>query len=1212
MVTRLSYITTTKHYKQQTKLFIMKKIVFILILLFSFILTKECMADLKEGNKLYNNVSLISYIEKMSTSSNGLKYTIYKGAQLYLGNSIYIQLGKNSSYETCVYSVSVNPSHAEIQISPRDTLKIFNLDKLNKYISSISIFFGKTPGGSNISELTTNASFVVPNYTEVSNSWEINNNTAFLKSDDYLYIDNITATTQSTPFLTQDNISYRLKMDTKTWSVVSTTQKQNIYRIANHLSYNGNCYLVETIENSVFKENEQLTDLYLPKGIKSIETDAFIGCNNLNRIYIEDFSSWCNIDFSNHHSNPLNNGGILYIDNTPYTDLLFDENINSIKSYAFYGSSIMSVKFTDMISSIGQEAFLNCNHLKTVYNSNPIPINIDTDVFGTSTYNGNLIVPRECLSSYKEATGWNKFLKISALEGPDCDFEVNGVYYRILDIAKRTCEVTYDNPYFNSYLQTSVVVPETVTYKEREFNVVGISNNAFKGSVNIMKLLLPSSIETIGDSAFAGCTNLKILHIPNTIQNNNSDLSVLALDSVLFIGEGYTVPNWFKNNTAIKSVSFDCPNLIQMSDSAFYGCINLHSILLPSELKHIGNDTFHGCINIQHIDLPHNLIDIGKSAFQSCTSLETIVFSSPIKSIPQFAFADCTKLHSITFGDDIRIIKSKAFTNCTSLDSLCIPISIDTICYDAFNDCHKLSFLTIADSSKPIFFGNNQVNEKDESLFSACPLRHVYIGRDVNGNVLFDNNNEIENLEIGHYVTKYPDKSLTELPNLKTLYLGNSLTSIPSFESCTKLTELTIGSHIKEIPDFYNCSNLKKITLKSAKPYITISDFSNKIYLDCELFVPKGSKIFYEVADIWKNFFNIIEYTAEQETEELSFEKEIYSIYPGESLILTPIVTPIDANQVFQWSSSNESVATVNCFGEVKAISTGKTSISAKATDGTEISISCQILVKEITTIRDIKFKECCDSVTVGNQITLQTVIEPENATYKNLIWNTSAPNIASVENGVVIAHNIGKCIISASTTDGSNLTATCLIDVLPIYITSIEIDMPMDTLIQKDSMSIKALLTPQNASITNIKWQSSDTTIAQVDSLGSIKTFNYGKCTIYAFSTDGSNIFSSKELTVLPIVKSQIKATYNQTSQCIDLEWGALEYVRNTKDFNIYVAIDDGNYILWLPNTTKNKASFKVQQGTSYRFITTMRNLSGDNEIYDESSHIIITIDKL
>lgn len=69
--------------------------------------------------------------------------------------------------------------------------------------------------------------------------------------------------------------------------------------------------------------------------------------------------------------------------------------------------------------------------------------------------------------------------------------------------------------------------------------------------------------------------------------------------------------------------------------------------------------------------------------------------------------------------------------------------------------------------------------------------------------------------------------------------------------------------------------------------------------------------------------------------------------------------------------------------------------------------------------------------IAVGNTLALTAAIQPLGATNKRLTWTSSKPAVATVEDGVVTAVSVGEAVITATTTDGSNLSATCTVTVV-------------------------------------------------------------------------------------------------------------------------------------------------------------------------------------
>ncbi len=1156
-------------------------------------------------------------------------------ALLYLKQyNIYIQLSGSAFYE---YT-------GKIFMGKSGEMEVYS-DPFEGYINTISIFFDKTPyNGIQIKENNTNISYTLPYWEDgISNTWVINKNIATLNYTNAIFttnittggvdINDITAETFITPHVTIDNVTYALLYGKqRTWTVTNIASNRTDCYIKDFIPYNGQNYPVESIEKQACRNNTILTKLYIPNTIKKISSAAFEGCTQLDSVCIDDMQSWCTINFEDLYSNPLYNGGNLYLDSTIVTNLTFDESIASISNYAFAGcSSIDTITFTSQIQTIGEGAFQNCNNLRTVYNTASIPININENTFSNSTYQGELLVPKESLSLYRSKAGWNKFRKISALEGPDCDFEVDGIYYNIVDLVNRTCQVTFDNPYYYSYFQDTIIVPETVAYKGREFRVIGISPNAFNGAINLKVLSLPSSIETIGENAFAGCTSLQELTLPNSIQQNDADYISLPLISVTYIGEAQTIPNWLMGNNSLQNCIFDCPNAIQIADYAFYSCTSLRTIELPHTIQQIGDYAFYGCTSLRTIELPHTIQQIGYyafygctnmhnfkipksltvmggSAFASCTALQTIRFTSPLHTLPSYAFAGCTALASIDFGNNVKVISEGAFMNCTSLNDLTITASIDSIGDNVFYGCNNITKLTINDSSNTIKLGQNIQSGSSTGLFSSCSLREVYIGRDVVGKTPFKTNKAIEVLHIGHLVTVFPDENLSQLSQLNTLVLGNRLTTIPSFNTCSNLKSLTIGARLESIPSFSKCLALQEITTFAPQPPVVESDFANKVYIDCDLHVPKGSLSYYQTADMWQNFFSIVEAEPIVATS-LTFEQSQIITYIGEEFKLQINVLPFDANEFMLWSTSDSTVVQVDAFGNAKALAEGEVIITAYAVDGSNLKAECTIQVQPIKLVTDIQLPDQYLSLKLGEEHQLTATVLPADASYKNLLWQTSDSSVVMVtQEGLIQTIGIGSCLVSAKAMDQSNIMASCQVTVEPIYVSQIALVYDTLNIIEGDFIQLSVAIEPSNASIKKVRWDVSDKKLASVGSTGVLIGLSAGNVVVRAYTTDGSKLYAEQEFTILPRVSSTISAELKTNNQ-ISLTWRVDDYVKDVKDYNIYVSTDDEPFILWLPNTTQTSATFQGKSGMTYQFVVTARSNAGYVEKYDENTCVNITI---
>ena len=82
--------------------------------------------------------------------------------------------------------------------------------------------------------------------------------------------------------------------------------------------------------------------------------------------------------------------------------------------------------------------------------------------------------------------------------------------------------------------------------------------------------------------------------------------------------------------------------------------------------------------------------------------------------------------------------------------------------------------------------------------------------------------------------------------------------------------------------------------------------------------------------------------------------------------------------------------------------------------------------------IESISLNQSKLSMMIGDEVTLEATIAPENAEDKTIIWSSNNPTVASVDNGKVKAHQLGAATITATTQDGGK-TASCIISVVEI-----------------------------------------------------------------------------------------------------------------------------------------------------------------------------------
>ena len=142
-----------------------------------------------------------------------------------------------------------------------------------------------------------------------------------------------------------------------------------------------------------------------------------------------------------------------------------------------------------------------------------------------------------------------------------------------------------------------------------------------------------------------------------------------------------------------------------------------------------------------------------------------------------------------------------------------------------------------------------------------------------------------------------------------------------------------------------------------------------------------------------------------------------------------------------------------------------------------------------------------------------------DTATNKNVIWSSSNNDICSVDDkGNLTAVTPGTAIITATAADGSGVSASCVVRVVN-PVTGIRIEPDTVRLLVGESQIVTAVVTPDNASIKDVDWVSSNESIATVDEAGEIFALSTGKCKITAISKDGNEVKGVCWVYVTPVI---------------------------------------------------------------------------------------------
>lgn len=270
---------------------------------------------------------------------------------------------------------------------------------------------------------------------------------------------------------------------------------------------------------------------------------------------------------------------------TTLVRFVFPDNITSIGSYAYSGSSLTgSLVIPSGVTTIEDGAFQSLSSLNgSLILSNGLKIIGDNVFNGCSNLNGSLEIPHTV-----EIIGNAAFIGCKGFTG-------------------------------------SLILPENLV----QLGGSDGGDSCFKNCSSLNgSLVIPQKITNIPQSCFEGC------NFDGTLTLNEN---IVSIRSYAFSG------NSFRGQLKLPE------NLAIIGNNAFYNNQFSGELVLPTELASIGASAFANCSRLTGVvEMPNDIISIPESTFKGCSQLEGVILPRTMENIGANAFQNCYQLNSIT------------------------------------------------------------------------------------------------------------------------------------------------------------------------------------------------------------------------------------------------------------------------------------------------------------------------------------------------------------------------------------------------------------------------------------------------------------------------------------------------------------------------------------------------------------------------------------
>ena len=260
---------------------------------------------------------------------------------------------------------------------------------------------------------------------------------------------------------------------------------------------------------------------------------------------------------------------------------------------------------------------------------------------------------------------------------------------------------------------------------------------------------------------------------------------------------------------------------------------------------------------------------------------------------------------------------------------------------------------------------------------------------------------------------------------------------------------------------------------------------------------------------------------SENPLSDISISNAPQSLPVGSSVQLEAAVTPDDYVGHITWESSDTSVLRVLSNGKVVAVGQGEAVITASVGECTS-SVTITVTGEQPgeSGLTGVSLDRYTLTLYAGEEAEQLTATLKPEGTEATIRWTSSNQTAATVsQDGKVTPLSAGVTVVTAAAGD---YRASCIVTVQPkrVRVTGIRFDEQTHTLMMGSTVTLQPIIAPDDATVKNLTWVSSDEQTATVSRTGIVTALSVGETTITATTVDGGY---SAEIKIIVTAAAQL-----------------------------------------------------------------------------------------